>query len=37
MQEANDEALLNRLVRIIGGVVGVRAIVLGGSRARGEA
>jgi hypothetical protein len=37
MQEVNDEALLDRLVRAIGGVPGVRAIVLGGSRARGEA
>lgn len=34
---ANDEALLDRLVRTLGGVIGVRAIVLGGSRARGEA
>lgn len=33
----NDEALLERVVRTIGGVTGVRAIVLGGSRARGEA
>ncbi|UYN94944.1 MAG: nucleotidyltransferase domain-containing protein [Enhydrobacter sp.] len=37
MQDTNDETLLNRLVRAIGGVMGVRAIVLGGSRARGEA
>lgn len=34
---ANDEALLDRLVRTLGGVIGVRAVVLGGSRARGEA
>ena len=34
---ANDETLLDRLVRALGGVIGVRAIVLGGSRARGEA
>ena len=34
---ANDETLLDRLVRTLGGVIGVRAIVLGGSRARGEA
>jgi hypothetical protein len=33
----NDEVLLDRLVRTLGGVIGVRAIVLGGSRARGEA
>jgi Nucleotidyltransferase domain len=33
----NDDALLDRLVRAFGGVPGVRAIVLGGSRARGEA
>jgi len=39
MQEASstDEVLLGRLVRALSGVVGVRAIVLGGSRARGEA
>lgn len=37
MQNINDEALLDRLVRTIGGVLGVRAIALGGSRARGEA
>ena len=39
MSEAspNDETLLDRLVRALGGVVGVRAIVLGGSRARGTA
>jgi hypothetical protein len=35
--EANDETLLRRLVRAFGGVPGIRAIVLGGSRARGEA
>lgn len=34
---ANDEVLLDRLVRTLGGVTGIRAIVLGGSRARGEA
>ncbi len=33
---SNDEILLNRLVRAFGGVPGIRAIVLGGSRARGE-
>ena len=33
----NDDALLGRLVRAFGGVPGIRAIVLGGSRARGEA
>lgn len=32
----NDETLLDRLVRAFGGVPGIRAIVLGGSRARGE-
>src|SRR5579871_1992046 len=37
MPEPNDEVLLARLVRAFGGVPGVRAIVLGGSRARGEA
>lgn len=37
MGEPNDDVLLGRLVRAIGGVPGVRAIVLGGSRARGEA
>jgi hypothetical protein len=37
MQEPNDEGLLGRLVRALGGVPGIRAIVLGGSRARGEA
>jgi predicted nucleotidyltransferase len=35
--ESNDQALLDRLVRAFAGVPGVRAIVLGGSRARGEA
>lgn len=34
---ANDDILLDRLVRALGGVPGIRAIVLGGSRARGEA
>lgn len=33
----NDDVLLGRLVRALGGVPGIRAIVLGGSRARGEA
>lgn len=33
----NDEALLRGLVRTLGDVPGIRAIVLGGSRARGEA
>lgn len=37
MAEPNDDVLLGRLVRALGGVPGVRAIVLGGSRARGEA
>jgi hypothetical protein len=37
VQEPNDEVLIGRLVRAFGGVPGVRAIVLGGSRARGEA
>jgi hypothetical protein len=37
MPEPNDEVLLGRLVRAFGGVPGIRAIVLGGSRARGEA
>jgi len=32
-----DDVLLGRLVRAFGGVPGIRAIVLGGSRARGEA
>ena len=34
---ANDDVLLGRLTRAFGGVPGIRAIVLGGSRARGEA
>jgi predicted nucleotidyltransferase len=34
---ANDDALLAKVVRAFGGVPGIRAIVLGGSRARGEA
>ena len=37
MPEPNDEVLLGRVVRAFGGVPGIRAIVLGGSRARGEA
>ena len=37
MSEPNDEVLIGRLVRAFGGVPGVRAIALGGSRARGEA
>ena len=37
MPEPNDDILLGRLVRALGGVPGIRAIVLGGSRARGEA
>jgi predicted nucleotidyltransferase len=37
MGEPNDDVLLARLVRALGGVPGIRAIVLGGSRARGEA
>jgi hypothetical protein len=37
MAESNDEVLIGRLVRAFGGVPGIRAIVLGGSRARGEA
>jgi len=37
MAEPNDEVLLGRVVRALGGVPGIRAIVLGGSRARGEA
>jgi len=37
MADPNDEVLIGRLVRAFGGVPGVRAIVLGGSRARGEA
>jgi hypothetical protein len=35
--QPNDEILLGRLARAFGGVPGIRAIVLGGSRARGEA
>jgi hypothetical protein len=34
---ANDDVLLGRVVRALGGVPGIRALVLGGSRARGEA
>jgi hypothetical protein len=37
MAEPNDEVLIGRIVRAFGGVPGIRAIVLGGSRARGEA
>lgn len=37
MPGPNDEVLIGRLVRAFGGVPGIRAIVLGGSRARGEA
>jgi hypothetical protein len=37
MSEPNDEVLIGRVVRAFGGVPGIRAIVLGGSRARGEA
>ena len=37
MSGPNDEVLIGRLVRAFGGVPGVRAIVLGGSRACGEA
>lgn len=37
MAEPNDDVLLGRLVHALGGVPGIRAIVLGGSRARGEA
>ena len=33
----NDDLLLGRLVRALAGVPGIRVIVLGGSRARGEA
>ena len=33
----NDETLLRELVRTLGAVPGIRAIALGGSRARGEA
>lgn len=35
--DPNDEKLLARLVHAFGGVPGIRAIVLGGSRARGAA
>jgi hypothetical protein len=34
---ANDDVLLDRLVRAFAGVLGIRAIALGGSRARGTA
>ena len=37
MQEPNDDVLLGRVVRALGGVPGIRALALGGSRARGEA
>lgn len=37
MTVANDEALLRRLVEALGAVSGVRALALGGSRARGTA
>jgi hypothetical protein len=37
MTTQNDDVLLGRLVRAFGGVPGIRAIALGGSRARGEA
>ena len=37
MTEANDPALLARLVAALAPVSGVRAIALGGSRARGTA
>lgn len=37
MAEPNDDVLIGRLVRAFGGVPGIRAIVLGGSRARGDA
>jgi predicted nucleotidyltransferase len=37
MTDANDEALLRRLVAALSGVPGVEAIALGGSRARGTA
>jgi len=37
MGEPNDDVLLGRLVRAFGGVPGIRAVALGGSRARGEA
>jgi hypothetical protein len=35
--ESNDDLLLSRLERALAGVPGLRALVLGGSRARGEA
>lgn len=37
MQDPEEDVLLGRLARAFGGVPGIRAIVLGGSRARGEA
>jgi hypothetical protein len=37
MTTQNDDLLLGRLVRALAGVPGIRVIVLGGSRARGEA
>lgn len=37
MTDANDEALLRRLVGTLAGVPGVEAVALGGSRARGSA
>ena len=37
MEGPNDDVLLGRLARALGGVPGIRAIVLGGSRASGEA
>ena len=37
MTDANDEALLRRLVAALSAVPGVEAIALGGSRARGTA
>ena len=37
MTDANDEALLRRLVVALSSVPGVEAIALGGSRARGTA
>jgi len=37
MTTQNDDVLLDRLVHALGGVPGICAIVLGGSRARGEA
>jgi predicted nucleotidyltransferase len=35
MQDLDEDALLGRLVSALGGVPGICAIVLGGSRARG--